>query len=82
MVVASSVPNLFADYLKIYCSAANDKEGKSFKNTLENITRWSEEWQLPISKEKSKWLIITNKNSDAVSLTHNSEQSGVAYSER
>ena len=77
VVVPPSVSKLYADNLKIYCSAANDKEGKSFKNTLENITRWSEEWQLPISKEKSKWLLISNKNTDADFVTDNFELAGV-----
>ena len=28
------------------------------------MTKWAETWQLPISKEKSKWLLISNKKKD------------------
>jgi len=39
----------------------NDKDGKKLSETLKNITQWANTWQLPISTEKSKWLLISNK---------------------
>ena len=57
----SSVHKLYADDLKAYNTGLNDKEGKMLSNTLQNITRWANDWQLPISTEKSKWLLISNK---------------------
>ena len=72
------IPKLYADDLKLYSSAKNDKDGTNFQETLNRITDWAETWQLPISKEKSKWLLITNKND---SLPHNElkfELAGVA----
>jgi len=59
--IPPSTLKLYADDLKVYSSTANDKEGKAFQGTLDKISKWSETWQLPISKEKSKWLLITNK---------------------
>ena len=55
------IPKLYADDLKLYSSATKDRDGKNFQETLSRITDWAETWQLPISKEKSKWLLITNK---------------------
>ena len=57
----SSIHKLYADDLKAYNSGLNDKEGKQLGNTLKNITQWKNTWQLPISTEKSKWLLISNK---------------------
>jgi len=57
----SSIHKLYADDLKAYNTGVNDKEGKMLSNTLQNITRWANDWQLPISTEKSKWLLISNK---------------------
>ena len=62
MAVPPSIPKLYADDLKVYSSTVNDNDGKAFQGTLDKITSWSEIWQLPISKEKSKWLLLTNKN--------------------
>ena len=59
--IPPSTLKLYADDLKVYSSTANDKEGKAFQCTLDKISKWSETWQLPISKEKFKWLLITNK---------------------
>ena len=53
---------LYADDLKAYCSDKNDKEGQTFNKTLTNISCWASTWQLKISNEKSKWLMISNKN--------------------
>ena len=68
MAIPPCTPKLYADDLKEYSSAANDKDGTKFQETLNRITEWAETWQLPISKDKSKWLLITNKNN---SLFHN-----------
>ena len=59
--IPPTTPKLYADDLKLYSSTANDKEGKAFQGTLDKISNWAVTWQLPISKEKSKWLLITNK---------------------
>ena len=53
---------LYADDLKAYCTDKNDKDGINFNETLKNISNWSNTWQLTISNEKSKWLLISNKN--------------------
>ena len=76
-MVAPSIPKLYADDLKIYCPAEDNADIKSFRDTLENITNWAETWQLPISKEKSKWLLISNKKTD-LSTNYNFELAGVA----
>ena len=55
---------LYADDLKAYCTDINDKEGSNFKSALENIPSWANTWQLKISNEKSKWLLISNKTSE------------------
>ena len=60
-IVPPSFSKLYADDLKAYCSDADDKDGKLFKETLSNISKWSASWQLSISTEKSKWLLISNK---------------------
>jgi ribonuclease P/MRP protein subunit RPP40 len=57
----SSTHKLYADDLKAYNSGLNDKDGKKLSNILKNITQWANTWQLPISTEKSKWLLISNK---------------------
>ena len=61
---APSTPKLYADDLKAYCCETVEAEGKCFQETLTNTTQWAETWQLPISTEKSKWLLITNKKGD------------------
>ena len=53
VVVAPSIPKLYADDLKIYCTVKNDSDVNSFKDSLRNVAQWAETWQLPISK-KSK----------------------------
>jgi len=35
------------------------KRVKPFNNMLKNISSWANTWQLKISSEKSKWLIIS-----------------------
>jgi ribonuclease P/MRP protein subunit RPP40 len=56
------VPKLFADDLKAYNRGQTADAGKAFSETLENIARWSKTWQLPVSSEKSKWILISNKS--------------------
>ena len=56
------VPKLYADDLKAYNSHTNDIAGNSFNDMLNNITEWAENWQLPISTDKSKWLYLSNKH--------------------
>ena len=77
-VVAPSTPKLYADDLKIYCPAGNEQEIRAFKESLNNVTKWAETWQLPISKEKSKWLLISNKKKD-VAFESDFELAGVAF---
>ena len=55
------VPKLYADDLKAYNTKEIDNEGKVFRDTLHAITEWAENWQLPISTEKSKWISLSNK---------------------
>ena len=43
----------------------NKYDEKTFKETLTNISNWTIDWQLPISTEKSKWLLLTNKVADS-----------------
>ena len=63
-VVPPSTPKLYADDLKAFCSDKNDKGGKTFNDTLTNIAAWASNWQLVISNEKSKWLLISNYRND------------------
>ena len=76
-MVAPSTPKLYADDLKIYCPAGSEQEIRAFKKSLNNVTKWAETWQLPISKEKSKWLLISNKKKD-VAFESDFELAGVA----
>ena len=62
----SSTPKLYADDLKAYCCDTVEREGKPFQETLDNITKWADTWQLPISTEKSKWPLVTNKQNDPI----------------
>ena len=55
---------LYADDLKAYCTDKNDKKGSNFKSAMENISNWASTWQLKISNEKSKWLLISNKKGE------------------
>jgi len=66
--------------LKAYNSGVGDKEGKSLNDTLNVITHWANNWQLPISTEKSKWLLITNatKPVDSDPVEHVFKLAGVA----
>ena len=57
----SIIPKLYADDLKAYNTEVTDPDGTTFNKTLCNITKWADTWQLPISTEKSKWLLISNK---------------------
>ena len=59
-----STSKLYTDDLKAYCCVTVVTGGKCFQETLTNITQWAETWQLPISTEKSKWLLITNQNKE------------------
>ena len=76
----SSIHKLYADDLKAYNSGVGDKEGKSLNDTLNVITHWANNWQLPISTEKSKWLLITNatKSIDSDPVEHVFKLAGVA----
>jgi hypothetical protein len=65
VVTYPSVPKLYADDLKAYCPVTNKDDEKTFKDTLTNISNWAIDWQLPISTEKSKWLLLTNKVADS-----------------
>jgi len=67
---------LYADDLKAYCPATYDDESRTFNTTMAKITEWSNDWQLPISTEKSKWLLITNKKSDSFELNFQFELGG------
>ncbi len=71
-----SVPKLYADDLKAYNSSTSDPLGQNFKSTLANITKWSDKWQLPISADKSKYLIISNKPSNYFFATDLPELAG------
>ena len=63
-VLTPSIPKLYADDLKAFCPAASDADIVAFKDTLNNITEWASTWQLPISTEKSRWLLVANKTSE------------------
>jgi hypothetical protein len=77
VVAPPTVPKLYADDLKMYCPVKNDGDIKAFQGSLDNVTKWAETWQLPISKEKSKWLLISNKKS-AAQRKYNFELAGVS----
>jgi hypothetical protein len=77
VVLPPTVPKLYADDLKIYCLAKNDNDIKTFQESLDNVTKWAETWQLPISKEKSKWLLISNKKC-VPKVEYNFELAGVS----
>jgi hypothetical protein len=62
VVTPNTTVKLYADDLKAYCTDKNDKDSINFNETLKNISNWSNTWQLTISNEKSKWLLISNKN--------------------
>ena len=79
--VPPTIPKLYADDLKVYSSTINDRDGKQFQETLNKITNWAKTWQLPISKEKSKWLLITNKNKNLSHAEVKFELAGVELPE-
>ena len=60
-IPAPSTPKLYADDLKAYCPDSAEAGEKTFQDALVNITKWADTWQLPISSEKSKWLLLTNR---------------------
>ena len=43
---------------------------------MAKITEWSNKWQLQISTEKSKWLLITNKKVDSAESNFKFELGG------
>ena len=55
----SSKYKLYADDLKAYNAGVYDKKRNNLSDTLKNITQWAITWQLPISTETSKWLLIS-----------------------
>ena len=61
-IFPSSIHKLYADDLKAYNAGVKDKKGNNLNDTLTNITQWASTWQLPISIEKSKWLLISNRS--------------------
>ena len=66
----SCTPKLYADDLKAYNSGINDSDGTKFKKSLNDIANWAETWQLPISSEKSKYLLISNKKRNPEPVLH------------
>ena len=72
-----SIHKLYADDLKAYNAGANDKEGKNLSDTLKNITQWANTRQLPISTEKSKWLLISNRPTEQEPVGNISQLAGV-----
>ena len=54
----------FADDLKSYMSCTDTNSSNMiFQNSLDAISVWCNDWQLPISTSKSGWMIISNKHS-------------------
>ena len=70
VVVPPSTSKLYADDVKAFCPASNDADLKAFNETLRNITDWATTWQLPISTEKSRWLLVTNKKAETTMNFH------------
>ena len=70
VVVPPSTSKLYADDVKAFCPASNDTDLKAFNETLRNITDWATTWQLPISTEKSRWLLVTNKKAETTMNFH------------
>ena len=70
VVEPPSTSKLYADDVKAFCPASNDTDLKAFNETLRNITVWATTWQLPISTEKSRWLLVTNKKAETTMNFH------------
>jgi len=59
----------FADDLKTYVSVAHGQSTVAFSTALNELTKWSNAWQLAISCEKSCCMIICNKSCEIANGT-------------
>jgi len=72
--ISYSVPpevstKLFADELKSYVSVAHGQSTVAFSIALDELTKWSNAWQLPISWENSCYMVIYNISCDEANGT-------------
>ena len=63
---AEARAKLFADDLKSYVRLTNDNDIAQFTLMLEQLSNWSDAWQLPLAPAKCCWMKITNRREGAV----------------
>jgi len=49
---------MFADDMKIWCKIMTEKDGATLREELDNLTIWSNTWQLKFNAEKCKVIHI------------------------
>ena len=60
-VVLSNI-KIFADDTKIYSGVKNDSSGKKLQESLDNLTKWTESWQIKFNSAKCSVMHIGKDN--------------------
>src|SRR6476469_2224020 len=57
----NATSKLFADDLKSYIAIDGSNSVDDFNRIISAVQRWSDAWQLPLSIDKCRWMILSNK---------------------
>ena len=61
---------LFADDMKSYIRVINSEAIANFSLLLDIISVWSSDWQLPLSVQKSSWMVISNRDTSLFAINN------------